>query len=97
VTGIVAFLDHTWSDRWSTAIGYSSVEIDNSDGQAPSAFKKGQYALVNLMCYPVKDVMVGGEVQWGKRENYSDGWSVDDLRFQFSAKANFSALWGGNK
>ena len=97
VTGIVAFLDHTWNDRWSTAIGYSSVEIDNSDGQAPSAFKKGQYALVNLMCYPVKDVMVGGEVQWGKRENFSDGWSVDDLRFQFSAKANFSALWGGNK
>ena len=52
-------------------------------------------ALVNLMCYPVKDVMVGGEIQWGKRENYSDGWSVDDLRFQFSAKAIFSALWGG--
>jgi hypothetical protein len=95
VTGIVAFLDHTWSDRWSTAIGYSSVEIDNTDGQAPSAFNKGQYALVNLMCYPVKDVMVGGEIQWGKRENFSDGWSVDDLRFQFSAKANFSALWGG--
>ena len=95
VTGIVAFLDHAWSDRWTTAIGYSSVEIDNSDGQSPSAFNKGQYALANLMCTPVKDVMLGGEVQWGKRENFSDGWSVDDLRFQFSAKANFSALFGG--
>jgi hypothetical protein len=95
VTGIVAFLDHTWNDRWTSAIGYSSVEIDNSDGQSPSAFKKGQYALANLMCTPVKDLMLGGEVQWGKRENFSDGWSVDDLRFQFSVKANFSALIGG--
>jgi hypothetical protein len=95
VTGIVAFLDHTWSNRWSTSIGYSSVEIDNSDGQEPSAFKKGQYALVNLLCTPVKDFMVGGELQWGKRENFSDGFSVDDLRFQFSVKANFSTLIGG--
>jgi hypothetical protein len=95
VTGIVAFLDHTWNSRWSSTIGYSSVEIDNSDGQAPSAFKKGQYALVNLLCTPVKNLMVGGEVQWGKRENFSDGWNVDDLRIQFTVKANFSTLIGG--
>jgi hypothetical protein len=96
VTGIVAFLDHTWSGQWSTAIGYSSLTIDNSDGQAPNAFHKGQYALVNLLCTPVKDFMVGGEVQWGKRENYLDGWSVDDLRFQVSVKANFGKLFGGS-
>jgi hypothetical protein len=95
VTGIVAFLDHKWNDKWTSAIGYSSLTIDNSDGQAPDAFRKGQYALVNLLCTPVKDFMVGGEVQWGKRENFSDGWSVDDLRFQFSVKANFSTLIGG--
>jgi hypothetical protein len=95
VTGIVAFLDHAWNDKWTTAVGYSSLTIDNSDGQAPDAFRKGQYALVNLMCTPVKDFMLGGEVQWGKRENFTDGWSVDDLRFQFSVKANFSTLIGG--
>jgi hypothetical protein len=95
VTGIVAFLDHKWNDRWTSAIGYSSLTIDNSDGQAANAFRKGQYALVNLLCTPVKDFMVGGEVQWGKRENFTDGWSVDDLRFQFSVKANFATLIGG--
>jgi hypothetical protein len=95
VTGLVAFLDHNWNDRWSSTIGYSSVTIDNTDGQTSSAFRKGQYALVNLLCTPVKDFMVGGEVQWGKRENFTDGWSVDDLRFQFSVKANFSTLIGG--
>ena len=96
VLGIVAFYDHTWNDRWSSTIGYSRVDIDNTDGQTPDAFKTGQYALANLLYYPTKDVMMGGELQWGSRENFSDGWSVDDLRIQFSFKYNFSHNWGGN-
>ena len=39
---------------------------------------------------------VGLEVQWGQRENNSDGFSSDDLRFQFSAKYNFSKKLGGD-
>ena len=35
-TGVVAFLDHTWSDRFSTSIGYSMVNIDNSNAMAPN-------------------------------------------------------------
>jgi hypothetical protein len=97
VTGIVVFYDLAWNDKWTTSIGASSVTINNSNGQAPDAFKRGEYALVNLLCTPVKDFMVGGEVQWGKRENFSDGWSVNDLRVQLSARANFSVLFGGNK
>jgi hypothetical protein len=96
MTSFVAFYDHNWSDKWSSSIGYSRLDIDNSDGQDPSDFKTGQYALVNLLHYPVKNVMMGGELQWGKRENFSDGWSVDDLRIQFSFKYNFSHNWGGN-
>jgi hypothetical protein len=96
VLGLVAFYDRTWSDRWSSTIGYSRVDITNSDGQAPDAFKMGQYALVNLLYYPTKGVMMGGELQWGNRQNFSDGWSVDDLRIQFSFKYNFSHSWGGN-
>jgi len=95
VTGIVAFLDHAWSNRWSSSIGFSMLDIDNTDAQTPSEFHKGEYALVNLLCTPVKDFMVGGEVQWGKRYNFTDGFSVDDLRFQFTAKANFSTMFGG--
>ena len=39
--------------------------------------------------------MYGPELQWGRRENNSDGWSVDDFRVQFSAKFNFGHTWGG--
>ena len=29
--GVVSFLDHNWSDRFSTSIGYSMENIENSD------------------------------------------------------------------
>ncbi len=92
--GLALFLDHTWNDRFTTAIGYSRVDISNSDGQAPDAFKDGQYFLANLLCTPAKNVMMGGELQWGRRENFSDGFHSDDFRIQFSIKVNFSAKVG---
>lgn len=91
--GVAAFIDHNWNERFSTAIGYSMLDIDNSAQQAPSAFKKGQYALVNLMYYPAKGVMMGPEFQWGTRENFSDGWDTEDYRIQFSFKYNFSKMF----
>lgn len=87
---MVAFLDHNWNKRFSTAVGYSSLTIDNSNGQAPDAFRKGHYALANLLYYPIENVMVGGEFQWGRRENFLDGFKSDDFRIQFSFKYNFS-------
>ena len=35
--------------------------------------------------------MMGGEFQWGHRENNSDGFKVNDVRIQFSFKYSFSA------
>jgi DcaP outer membrane protein len=95
ILGVVLFYDRTWNDKWTSSVGYSMVSIDNSDGQHPSDFKKGQYALGNLLYYPAPNFLVGGELQWGRRENFSDGWSVDDVRFQFSAKYSFSHRLGG--
>jgi len=95
VLGIVAFYDRTWSDKWTSTIGYSRVDISNSNLESPSAFKVGQYALVNALYSPVDGVMLGPEFQWGKRENESDGWSVDDYRVQFSVKYRFGHTFGG--
>jgi hypothetical protein len=95
MVGVVLFYDHYWNKQWSSTIGYSLLNMDNTDGQAPDAFKAGHYALVNLLHYPAKDVMVGGEFQYGRRENKSDGWAVDDYRIQFTFKYNFSLSIGG--
>ncbi len=92
---MVAFYDHTWNDKWTSTIGYSYLDITNSDGQAPSAFKTGQYALVNFLYYPTSNFFLGPELQWVRRENFKDGWSVDDVRIQFSAKFSFKTSIGG--
>jgi hypothetical protein len=95
VLGIVAFLDHTWNKKFSTSIGYSYLNIDNTDGQKASDFQQGHYALGNVLYYPVAGVMAGAEFQYGKRKNFQDGFSVDDYRIQFSFKYNFGWKLGG--
>jgi hypothetical protein len=95
VVGIVAFLDHTWNKKFSTAVGYSYQDNDNTEGQAPNAFSRGHYALGNVLYYPATNVMVGGELQWGRRENFSDGFQSDGFKLQFSFKYNFSYKLGG--
>lgn len=90
ILGLVAFYDRTWSRQWTSTLGYSLVYIDNSEEQAPSAFRWGQYALVNLLFYPVDGLMLGPEFQWARRDNKSDDFSVNDLRIQFSVKGRFS-------
>jgi hypothetical protein len=95
LVGIVAFLDHTWSEQFSSAVGYSWQDNDNTEAQAPGAFKTGHYALGNLLYYPAPNVMVGGELQWGRRENFSDGFQSDGFKVQFSFKYNFSWKLGG--
>jgi hypothetical protein len=96
IVAISVFVDHTWNEQFSSAIGYSRQDIDNTDAQAPNAFKDGQYALGNLLYYPVKNVMFGAELQWGRRENFSDGFHSDGVKLQFSFKYNFSAKLGGS-
>lgn len=95
IRGLVAFLDHKWNDEFTTALGYSRQDNDNTADQAPNAFKTGQYALGNVLYTPVPNAMVGAELQWGRRENFSDGFSSDGLKVQFSFKYNFSMKLGG--
>jgi hypothetical protein len=94
ILGAVAFYDHWWNDGWSTSVGYSLVSNENSEGQSSDAFKRGHYALANLLHYPARNVMVGGELQWGERENKSGDFKSDDVRIQFSARYNFAHTLG---
>ena len=96
VLGLVAFYDVNWSSKWSSSLGWSMIDIENTEGQTDEAFATGHYALANLLHYPAKNVMVGLEGQYGRRENFDDDWEVDDFRVQFSAKYNFSYSLGGN-
>jgi len=93
VLGIVAFFDQQWNEKFSSSLGYSMVSIDNSDGQDPSAFHRGDYACANLLYYPTANAMMGVELQYGTRENFSDDFNTDILKIQFSFRYKFSQLF----
>ena len=86
VYGVVAFLDHTWSEHFTSSAGYSLIDIVNSNAQLASDFHQGDYVVANLLYHPIPKVMMGGEFQWGRRVNYLDGFSFNDYRMQFSFK-----------
>jgi len=87
-TAWLLYYNHAWSDKWSSAIGYSEHRQSNTAGQLGSAFQKGSYASANLLYYPVKNITTGLEYIWGRREN-KDGSSEPDYRLQFSTKVAF--------
>ncbi|HEY6435153.1 MAG TPA: hypothetical protein VIY47_01070, partial [Ignavibacteriaceae bacterium] len=101
VFGAVAFFEHTWSEKFSTTVGWSMLSITNSNAQNFDAFKLGNYALGNIIYYPVANVMMAAELQWGMRENYNNLMDETDyptnylkdadiFKVQFSFKYNFS-------
>ena len=90
VIGGLAFLEYNWDSKWSSTLGYSRIRIYNSDAQAANAFKNGDYAILNLLYQPFPQFLTGGELQWGKRNNFSDGFDSSTVRVQFSIKYIFT-------
>ncbi|UTF59739.1 DcaP family trimeric outer membrane transporter [Gilvimarinus sp. DA14] len=88
--GVVAYYEHAWNDRMSSAVGYSFTEVDNQSLQLDSAFNKGEYASVNVLYSPLEQVLLGAEYLWGKRTDFG-GASGTDNRVQFSVKYTFSS------
>jgi hypothetical protein len=88
--GFLSFAEVEWNQKLKSSIGYSRLTIRNADLQAPDAFQKGQYALINLRYYPVENVMIGIEYQYGRRDNHGDGLSSAANKIQCAFKFNFS-------
>jgi len=95
ILGFLVFYEHPWSKKLNTAVGYSYEYTWNTDGQDPSSLKRIDYALANLQYTPVPGLMIGSELQWGRRESFSDGFRADDTRVQLTFKYSFSWMLGG--
>ena len=86
--GWLAYYNHAWSDKWSSTIGFSQHQQNNTDGQTGTAFRRGSYGNVNLLYTPAKNVLTGLEFVYGELEQKS-GESATDYRLQFSTKVTF--------
>lgn len=96
VVGGFAFLEQKWTSKWRSIMGYSRVRIYNSDAQAGNAFRDGHYATLSLLHEPIPKIITGAELQWGKRNNFSDGFESSAIRVQFSFVYFFSHTISGS-
>jgi hypothetical protein len=89
--GFSAYLDVYWSKLFCSSVGYSAVRMYNTALQGPASFKSGQYASVNVLVTPVKNLMAGPEFLWGERIDEGGAYGTD-TRLQVSVKYSFSSL-----
>lgn len=92
VFGFFSFVEINWSRQFRTSAGYSFEKIKNTNLQSADAFKQGQYGLINLRYYPVENILFGIEYQFGRRDNFRDGFHSIDNKIQFSFKYNYSEI-----
>jgi hypothetical protein len=88
--GLMGYLQHTWSPEYVSSIGYGTTRVSNEDLQPGDAFNRGDYASVNLLYTPAKNLMFGSELLHGFRKD-NDGETGYDTRVQFSAKYIFDS------
>ena len=83
ITAGFAYYNKQWSKKWSSAIGYSYLTVDNLASQKDKAIKNSTYASTNLIWYPVSQVKAGIEFLYGDIQSKS-GFENDDYRIQTS-------------
>jgi hypothetical protein len=89
IASFSTYLDHKWTEKLSSSVGFSLVNITNSNGQTDDAYHQGKYASANILYYPVPNLMAGAEVTWISRDNFKDGWHTSATKIQFSCRYNF--------
>jgi len=79
---------HWWDPKLYSVLSYGEVKQDNLDFQSYNAYKKTQYATVNLTWTPSELWLFGIEAAYGTRED-NDGAQGSDLRTLFVSRFNF--------
>jgi hypothetical protein len=88
IFGTFGGIQHFWSDRWRSNLVYGYVNADNPEFVSGDTFDNTNYAAADLIWNPFKQLTLGLEYLWGRREN-KDGASGTANRFLFSSKVTF--------
>ncbi len=82
---------HAYGEMGAFGAGqYWSPFID-VDARPTTAFSRGDYATITLVHYPVTNVAVAAEYQYGRRSNFENDFKFSDNRLQLTLRYNFSA------
>ncbi|GAB5401885.1 MAG: DcaP family trimeric outer membrane transporter [Aureliella sp.] len=83
VFGWMIGLKHSWSDRLTSNVTFSELNLDDVPGQSPDNLRNTSYFAINLIQNPYERVFWGVEYLYGVRTNQSL-LSADARRLQMS-------------
>lgn len=81
-------IQHFWTEAFRSNLTYGHVSADNPASAPSDALDSTTYASANLIWNPFKQLTLGVEYLWGKRENV-DGASGTSNRLLFSSRFDF--------
>ncbi|HYG05744.1 MAG TPA: DcaP family trimeric outer membrane transporter [Stenotrophomonas sp.] len=79
---------HLWTGRWRSTLTYGRLYLERDAALDPSAFRRSDYAAVNLIYAPAPSWSWGVELLYGKLQQ-QDGEDGDAMRLQTSLKYDF--------
>jgi alkylated DNA repair dioxygenase AlkB len=88
IFGVYAGIQHFWSDHYRSNLVYGHVDSDNPAFLSGDTFDNTSYAAADFIWSPYKEVTLGVEYLWGRREN-KDGASGRSNRLLLSSRINF--------
>jgi len=88
IFGVYGGIQHFWSDLYRSNLVFGHVDSDNPAFLSGDTFDNTSYAAVDFIWSPYKEVTVGVEYLWGRREN-KDGASGRANRLLLSSRVNF--------
>ena len=96
VLGLVAFLDHTWNAKWTSTVGYSLRRTSPTATARPPTPSRRASTRSRTSCTTRPRTSSSAPRSSGAtRDNFSDGFTSNDFRIQFSVKYNFKYQLGG--
>ena len=88
ISGVFGGLQHFWSDKFRSNLTYGHLSADNPASVPSDALDSTTYASANYIWNPYKQLTLGVEYLWGRRENV-DGVSGTSNRLLFSSRFDF--------
>ena len=81
-------IQHFWTEKFRSNLTYGHVSADNPASVPSDALDSTTYASANFIWNPFKQLTLGVEYLWGRRENV-DGASGTSNRYLFSSRLDF--------
>jgi len=65
ILGLLLYYDHYWDAKWTVRSATAKRRRTIPADKLANAYSKGQYMSANLLHYPAKNILVGGELLLG--------------------------------